>query len=59
MTAVLILYFSKLTLFRMGKGREMEGEGPPTSFSHVTSTNVGDSLRNSLNFSFDLFATLM
>ena len=31
-------------------------DNPTTSFSSVTSTNVGISLQNSLTFSFDLFA---
>ena len=44
--------FQMLTLFRMG-----EGEAPPTSFSFVTSTNIGISPQNFLNFRFNPFAT--
>ena len=36
--------FGQLTLFRMGEGGRGGGgceRAPPTSFSHVTSTNVG------------------
>ena len=43
-----------LTLFRMGGGQK----GPPTSFSTVTSRNVGISLQNYLNFIFNPFVTL-
>ena len=32
---------------------------PPTSFSPVTSTNVGISLQNFLTFNFNTFATLV
>ena len=42
-----------LTLFKMAKSP------PPTSFSPVTSTNVGISPKNFLTFSFDPFATLV
>ena len=42
------------SLFRMG-----EQKGPPTSFSLVTSTNVGISPQNFLTFNFNLFATLV
>ena len=45
--------FSFLTLFRMGAKR------PPTSFSFVTSTNVGISPKNFLTFGFKPFATLV
>ena len=48
---------TKLTLFRMG-GRGGGQKGPPTSFSPVTSTNVGISPQNFLTFSFYPFATL-
>ena len=34
-------------------------EDPSTSFSPVTSTNVGTSLQNFLTFSFNPFATLV
>ena len=34
-------------------------KAPPTSFSPVTSTNVGFGLQNFLTFSFSLFATLL
>ena len=34
-------------------------KGPPTSFSPVTSTNVGFSPKNFLVFSFDTFVTLV
>ena len=45
--------FFLLTLFRMG------AEMLPTSFSPVTSTNVGISTQNFLTFNlFNLFATL-
>ena len=42
-----------LTLFRM------EQKNPPTSFSPVTSTNVGISPKNVLTFIFNPFATLV
>ena len=45
-----------LTLFRMGGWGKKD---PPTSFSPVTSTNVGISLQNFLTFSFNPFATLV
>ena len=38
-----------------GGGKKM----PPTSFSPVTSTNVGTSPKNFMTFSFNLFATLV
>ena len=41
-----------LTLFRMGGSS-------PTSFSPVTSTNVGISSKNFLTFSFNIFATMV
>ena len=44
-----------LILFRTRGGRK----GPPTSFSPVTSTNVGISPQNFLTFSFNLFDTLV
>ena len=45
-----------LTLFRIGGwGKKV----PPTSFSPVTSTNVGFSPQNLLAFSFNPFATLV
>lgn len=40
-----------LTLFRMEEG----AEGPPTSFSPVTSTNVGIIPKNFLDFQFQPF----
>ena len=45
----------------MGVGRWWEGATmpPPTSFSPVTSTNVGFGLKNFLAFSFNPFATLV
>ena len=43
-----------LTLFKMG-----EAKRPPTSFSPVTSTNVGVNLQDFLTFSFNPFATLV
>ena len=43
-----------LTLFRMGGQKDT-----PTSFSHVTSTNVGFGPQNFLTFSFNPFATLV
>ena len=41
--------------------RDEEGgqKGPPTSFSLITSTNVGISPQNLLTFSFHLFSTLI
>ena len=39
----------------MGGGQK----GPPTSFSSVTSTNVGFGPQNFVNFSFNPFPTLM
>ena len=44
-----------LTLFRMGVGQK----GPPTSFSPVTSPNVGISHQNFLTFSFNPFSILV
>ena len=44
-----------LTLFRIQGGKK----SLPTSFSLVTSTNVGISSQNFLAFSFNLFATLV
>ena len=44
------------------KYRVGEGEGakrPPTSFSPITSTNIGTNSQNFLTFSFDPFATLV
>ena len=38
------------------RGRQ---KGPPTSFSSVTSTNVGFGPQNFLTFSFNPFATLV
>ena len=43
-----------LTLFKMGGTKR-----PPTSFSPVTSTNVGVSPQNFLTFSFNTFASLV
>ena len=53
-----------LTLFPIqdgagGGGGGGGGEGSPSSFSPVTSTNVGLNPQNFLIFSFDPFATLM
>ena len=52
-----------LTLFRMGEGRWVGWGGqkspPPTSFSPVTSTNVGICSQNFLTFSFSPFGTLV
>ena len=45
-----------LTLLRMGGEAKRH---PPTSFSPVTSTNVGFGPQNFLTFSFNLFATLV
>ena len=42
----------------MGVGRGGQ-KGPPTSFSPVTSTNVGFGPQNFLTFSFNPFATLV
>ena len=41
---------------RGGGGRQ---KGPPTSFSPVTSTNVGVSPQNFLTFSFNPLATVV
>ena len=43
----------------MGGGGEGGQKDSPTSFSPVTSTNVGISPWNFLNFSFNSFATLV
>ena len=50
-----------LTLFRMERGGWGGGgkKAPPTSFSSVTSTNIGISPQNFLTFSFNPFATLV
>ena len=48
-----------LTLFRIGGGRGGGKKDPLTSFSFVTSTNVGFSPKNILAFSFNPFATLV
>ena len=45
----------KLTLFRMKRRQK----GPPTSFSSVTSSNVGIRPQNFLTFSFNHFAALV
>ena len=42
-----------------GGGGGRGQKGPPTSFSPVTSTNVGICLLNFLTFSFNAFATLL
>ena len=47
---------SRLTLFRMGGGG---AKRPPTSFSPLTSTNVGISIQNFLTFSFNPFDRLV
>ena len=44
---------------RCGEGGEWGKKAPPTSFSPVTSTNVEINHQNFLNFSFNLFATLV
>ena len=49
-------YCCTLTLFRMGAPKSPP---PPTSFSRVTSTNVGFGPKNFLTFSFNPFATLV
>ena len=48
-------------LFRIkgGGGGGGEQKGPPTSFSPVTSTNVGFNPQNFLTFSFNPFTTLV
>ena len=55
-----------LTLFRTGRGAQGGGWGaktppppPPTSFSAVTSTNVGFGPKTFLNFSCNTFSTLV
>ena len=45
-----------LTLFRMGAGG---AKRPPTSFSPVTSTNVGISPQNFMTFTFNLYDRLV
>ena len=45
----------KLTLFRMKRRQK----GPPTSFSSVTSSNLGIRPQNFLTFSFNHFAALV
>ena len=47
-----------LILFRMGVGGVAK-RPPPTRFSSVTSTKIGTSPQNFLNFRFKPFATLM
>ena len=49
------MFNRRLTLLRMGGGKK----APPTSFSSVTSGNVGISPKNFLTFSFNPFATLV
>ena len=54
------LIFAKhfcLTLFRMGEGGR--AKPPPTSFSPVTSTNLGINTQNLLTFSYNTFARLL
>ena len=46
-----------LTLLMIGGGQK--ATSPPTSFPFVTSTNVGISHQNFLNFRFNPFATLV
>ena len=57
------IFVMLFTLFRMrgGRGRQKAPPPPPapTSFSSVTSANIGISPQNMLTFSFNLFATLM
>ena len=48
-----------LTLFRMGGEGRRRKKAPLTSFSFVTSTNVGFSPKNILTFSFNPFPTLV
>ena len=48
-----------LTLFRIGGWGGGRQKGPLTSFSHLTSTNVGISPQNFLTFSFNAFSTLV
>ena len=48
----------QLTLFRMGGGLKRP-RPPPSSFSPVTSTNVGISSKNFLTFSFNTLSTLV
>ena len=48
-----------LTLFRMYGGGGGAQKFPPTSFSPVTSTNVGISFQNFLTFSFNPFDKLL
>ena len=46
-----------LTLFKMEEPKKPPP--PPTSFSPVTSTNIGISPKNFLTFSFDPFSKLV
>ena len=46
-----------LTLLRMGDGGAKSL--PPTSFSPITSTNVGTNPQSFLSYSFDPFVTLL
>ena len=48
-----------LTLFRIGRGAKSPPPPPPTSFSAVTSTNVGFGPKTFLNFSCNTFSTLV
>ena len=65
-TKINLLYLHYSTAQKRQKSPSYQGdkgEGgkkvPPTSFSPVTSTNVGISNKNILTFSFNLFATLV
>ena len=49
------LYFESLNPVQDGRGQK----SPPTSFSPVTSTNVGIRSQNFLTFSFNLFDGLL
>ena len=51
------VFFIGLTLFRLGEGGG--ARMPPTSFSPVTSSNVGIRLQNVLTFSFNPFDRLV
>ena len=53
---IMVLTWRFFNPFRMGGGGE---KAAATSFSPVTSTNVGISLQNFLTFSFNPFATLV
>ena len=52
-------FLKNLIIFRLGEEGGERQKGFPTSFSPVTSTNVGISPQNFQTFSFNPFATLV